>query len=86
MVFAMQINIIDNSSKNYSELEQNVYVSINKGSLDDLMTLPGIGEKTAYKIIEYRNNYGLFKNKEELKNVSGIGEAKYEAIKDLIIL
>ena len=84
--FNICINTIKNSKKNYLSLEQNAYISINHGTIEDLITLPGIGEKTANKIIEYRNTNGLFNNKEDLMNVSGIGEAKYEAIKDLVVL
>ncbi len=59
-------------------------VSINTASKEELMTLPGIGEKTAIKIIEYRENYGLFWSIEDIKNVSGIGDKKFEKLKDLI--
>lgn len=61
-------------------------ISINSASLDELIKLPGIGEKTANKIIDYRNKYGNFKHIEELKNVSGIGDKKYEKIKELITI
>lgn len=61
-------------------------ISINSASISELCTLPGIGESTAEKIIEYRNNYGGFNCLEELKNISGIGEKKYEKIKELITL
>lgn len=57
-------------------------VSINHGSLEALMELDGIGEKTAQKILDYRKAQGGFKNIEELKNVPGIGEKKFEAIKN----
>ena len=68
--------------------EQKEYqlISINSASISELCTLPGIGESTAEKIIEYRNNYGGFNSLEELKNISGIGEKKYEKIKELITL
>ena len=49
------------------------------------MTLPGIGEKTALKIIEYRKTQ-VFKSIEDIKNVKGIGDKKYEKIKDLIVI
>ena len=49
-------------------------VSINNGSKEELMTLKGIGEKTAEAIIDYRNKYGLFTNIDDLKNVKGIGK------------
>ena len=61
-------------------------VSINSANLDELITLPGIGEKTANLIIEYRKQYGGFKYLEELKNVKGIGDAKFNKIKDKISL
>ncbi len=61
-------------------------VSINTGTKEQLMTLTGIGEAKALAIIEYRTNNGNFKTLEELKNVSGIGDAAFEKIKDNIEL
>ena len=61
-------------------------ISINSGTIEELMTLPGIGETTAWKIISYREKAGCFHSLEELMNVSGIGEKKYAKIKDLITL
>ena len=68
------------------KLKEYELISINSASINELCTLPGIGELTAEKIIEYRNNYGGFNSLEELKNISGIGEKKYEKIKELITL
>ena len=62
----------------------NAIVNINTASKESLMTLSGIGESKAEKIIEYRNINGNFKNIEELKNVKGIGDAIYAKIKDKI--
>ena len=59
-------------------------VNINTASLDELNKLPGIGPTTAQKIIDYRNANGSFTRIEDIVNVSGIGSAIYEAIKDLI--
>ena len=56
----------------------------NTASMDELDTLPGIGEATAQKIIDYRKEKGKFSKIEDLKEVSGIGESKYEKIKDKI--
>ncbi len=61
-------------------------VNINTATSEILETLPGIGVSTALKIVTYRITNGKFKTIEDLKNVSGVGEAKYEAIKDLICI
>ena len=60
---------------------QNKIININKATQEELQQLQGIGESTATKIIEYRNQNGDFKQIEDLKNVPGIGDAKFEAIK-----
>lgn len=56
-------------------------VNINKANQEELMTLPGIGESTAQKIIDYRKENGDFKTIEDIQNVSGIGESKFNQIK-----
>lgn len=61
-------------------------ISINTGTLEELTTLPGIGETTAQSIIDYRNEHGLFQSLEDLCNVKGIGEAKFAKLKDSIAL
>ena len=59
-------------------------VNINKADTQELQTLPGIGDATAEKIIQYRQEHGNFIIIEDIKNVSGIGDAKFESIKDYI--
>lgn len=61
-------------------------VNINEATLDELDALPGIGPSTAQKILDYRDEYGRFNTIEELMNVSGIGEAKFGSVKDLITI
>ena len=61
-----------------------VKISINNANINELISLPGIGEKTALKIIEYREKYGKYLSIEDIKNVSGIGDKKYEKIKEFI--
>lgn len=61
-------------------------VNINTATQTELETLPGIGPSLALKIINYRKENGKFKDIEELKNVSGIGENKYEEIKKYIYI
>lgn len=59
-------------------------ININTATEEELDTLPGIGPSTAAKILDYRKEKGKFKTIEEIKEVSGIGESKYEKIKDKI--
>lgn len=61
-------------------------ISINSANIEELSSLPGIGKATALKIINYRETYGCFNDLEELKNVSGIGDKKYEKLKEYITL
>ncbi|OHW62520.1 ComE operon protein 1 [Andreesenia angusta] len=61
----------------------NEKVNINKASEEELKSLPGIGEVTARKIVDHRAS-SPFKAVEDIMDVSGIGEKKFEAIKDNI--
>lgn len=90
------LNINNRSYSNDYVLHNNEYIeenndyknkiSINNADINDLVKLPGIGIKTANKIIEYRLKFNGFKSLEELKDVSGIGDKKYEEIKELIAI
>jgi competence protein ComEA len=59
-------------------------VNLNTASQAELETLSGVGPATAQKIMEYRDANGGFRSIEEVKNVSGIGDAKFAAMKDSI--
>ena len=78
-------NSIDNIPDNNSN-STNGKISLNSASIDELMTLDGIGEKKAQAIIEYRNKNGGFKSIEEILEVDGIGSATYEKIKDRLTI
>ena len=59
-------------------------ININTASLSELISLPGIGEKRAQKIISYRDKAGDFNNTKDIMKVKGIGEGIYTKIKDMI--
>ncbi len=59
-------------------------ININTASKSELTSLSGIGESTAQKIIDYRSENGNYKSIEDIKKVSGIGDNKYNQIKDYI--
>jgi competence protein ComEA len=59
-------------------------ININTASLSELISLPGIGEKRAQKIIDYREKISSFENPEDIMKVKGIGEGIYTKIKDSI--
>ncbi|MCR5453079.1 MAG: ComEA family DNA-binding protein [Lachnospiraceae bacterium] len=61
-------------------------VNINTADKAALMTLPGIGESKAGAIIIYRQEHGGFKLKDDLKKVSGIGEAIYNKVSNIICI
>lgn len=61
-------------------------VNINTATESQIALLPGLGPKLATEVINYRANNGNFKTVEEIKKVSGVGDKKFEKIKDLITL
>jgi competence protein ComEA len=66
---------------NEKKLACNIPIDINKASLDDLIMIPGIGEKTAWQIIQLRKKYGGFKNIDDLMAIRGIKEKKITKLK-----
>ena len=80
--------IIEESSENNNRSQtnetKNEKVNINHANETELDTLPGIGPSISKKIIKYREENGKFNNIEDIKNVSGIGDSKYEEIKNYI--
>lgn len=69
---------------NNTQVNNQEFININKATQTDLENLPGIGPSLAMKIIEYRDTNGNFTDISELKNVNGIGESKFNTIKDFI--
>lgn len=67
-------------------LKQNELININNATQTELESLTGIGPSTALKIINYRKENGNFRQIEDIKNVPGIGNSKYEAIRNQICI
>lgn len=59
-------------------------IDLNEATAEQIELLPGIGPELAARIIEYRDTFGAFKTIEEIQNVSGIGEKRFESIKSMI--
>lgn len=75
-------NVIENDESTGSSLK----INLNKATSEELQTINGVGPSLAEKIITYRNENGKFKSIEDLKNVSGIGDKKYESIKEYVFI
>jgi comEA protein len=81
--------VLDFNKKNFSEsrnfkISAEKSININKAGINELVQLPGIGEKTALNIIEYRKAHGAINSLQDLLNISGIGSSKLTKIKDYI--
>ena len=88
-----EVVIIPNINDKESEIENIIpssndknKVNINTASINELDTLSGIGPSKAESIIKYREENGTFKSIEEIKNVTGIGEALFEKFKENITI
>ena len=77
-------NPIQQTAPPASQAESKQAINLNAATVDQLETLPGIGRKTAERIIEYRTKSGGFKRIEDLMNVKGIGEKSFLKLKPLI--
>ena len=83
---------INKEEKNETDINEeekevkNEKVSINNATIEELTTIPGIGETKAEAIIEYREENGLFKSIEEIMNIKGIGESTFEKLKNYITI
>ena len=61
-----------------------VQVNLNTATAEQLETLPGIGPDLAQRILNYRDDNGPFKNIEGLLNVKGIGDGKFNKLRDMV--
>ena len=77
-------NINDEEEIVIEDVEEKVMVNINTANTEELQKINGIGLSTAQKIVQYRKENGKFNSIEDLRNISGIGDSKFEKIKDSI--
>lgn len=83
LVDGEKIYIYEEGDAEIETFVNNRLIDINTASIDIIMSLPGIGEVYANRIIEYRNTK-KFSSIEEIKNIEGIGDKTFEKIKELI--
>jgi len=74
----------ENASSSENSKTANSKININTATVEELDSLPGIGPAIAAKIVAYREQNGKFKSIEDIMNVSGIGQSKFNNIKDFI--
>lgn len=74
----------EQSEKGAKSTGTNFKININTAKQEELTQITGIGESTAKKIIEYRTQNGKFKSIEDIKNIPGIGDSKFNAMKEEI--
>lgn len=79
-------NVENNNNDNNSGEGESKKININNASKEKLDSLPGVGEVTAQKILDYRDENKEFKSIDEIKNVKGIGENKFNDLKDYICI
>ncbi len=70
--------------KGTAELPPGQKINLNTASANDLETLPGVGDATAQRILTWRSQHGSFNSIDQLRDVGGIGDAKYAKLKDLV--
>ena len=75
-----------NNLNNNVSITKNNKININTANISELKQITGIGESTANKIIDYRENVGKFKKIEDIKEVKGIGDSKFESLKNKITI
>jgi len=76
--------VVSEGNFNQAESSKTSQININTATIEELDKLPGVGEATANKIVNHRSENGEFKSIEEIKNVNGIGDKKFEEMKNLI--
>lgn len=85
-VNSVKDTIVPDSVKKSTISEYGTLVNINSASAEELQKLPGIGPAYASRIVNWRNQYGPFRSKDQLIEIKGIGEKRLERIRPLVTL
>lgn len=93
LILGIGLNFFGKTAKSsprldYERLEEQLFkkLDINKATLSELVTIPGVGEKLASDIIDYRKSHAGFETIEELKQIKGIKDKKLEQLRRYITL
>lgn len=83
--------VLDFNNRSFNNIQKKIIpaensINLNSAGIKELAQLPGIGEKTASKIVEYRNSIKKFTNINQLLSVTGIGKSKFQKIKKYIFI
>jgi len=76
----------EGGAENHQQVNRTGKVNINTGDKSAFDTLPGVGPALAERIVEYRQANGSFSNVEELKKIPGIGQSKFEKMKEKLTI
>jgi len=84
-------DVLDFDSKNFKEYKKKIppkekSINLNTASVNELVNLPGVGEKTAKSIVDYRKKIKKFTSVNQLLDVDGIGNSKLNKIKKFVYL
>ena len=86
LILAIMIGSVLQSRFCFSVEQIEGKVNINTATEAQIALLPGLGPKLATEVVNYRTNNGGFKTIEDIKKVSGVGDKKFEKIKDYVVL
>ncbi|WP_346895445.1 helix-hairpin-helix domain-containing protein [Clostridium sp. UBA7503] len=83
-VLDSEIEVEGQQEKSTEAVDSKGKININKATVDELMTIPGIGQVKAQSIVDYRNKNGKFNSVDELTNITGIGVKTLEKLRDKV--